>query len=87
MMNIEGMVCSQTSLHACISGFLTASADCISQTVRRAVAVHTGRGADRSLAEFGFPKNVSPTERLDADFERLLLSTNEPLLLLVRFRC
>lgn len=40
----------------------------------------------RSLS-LDFRRMCPPTERLDADFERLLLLTNEPLLLLVRFRC
>ncbi|MBS1536627.1 MAG: pseudouridine synthase [Bacteroidetes bacterium] len=34
----------------------------------------------RTLAEFGFPKNVYPLGRLDADSEGLLLLTDEPQL-------
>lgn len=33
---------------------------------------------NRTLAEFGFPKNVYPIGRLDADSEGLLLFTDEP---------
>lgn len=36
---------------------------------------HAGQ---RTLAEFGFPKNVYPIGRLDADSEGLLLLSNEP---------
>jgi 23S rRNA pseudouridine2457 synthase len=35
---------------------------------------------DRTLAEFGFPKNVYPIGRLDADSEGLLLLSDEPAL-------
>jgi 23S rRNA pseudouridine2457 synthase len=39
----------------------------------------TGDGsANRTLAEFGFPKNVHPIGRLDADSEGLLLLSDEP---------
>ena len=39
----------------------------------------TGDGpAKRTLAEFGFPKNVWPIGRLDADSEGLLLLSDEP---------
>jgi 23S rRNA pseudouridine2457 synthase len=39
----------------------------------------TGDGlANRTLAEFGFPKNVYPIGRLDADSEGLLLLSDEP---------
>ena len=33
---------------------------------------------NRTLAEFGFPRNVHPVGRLDADSEGLLLLSNEP---------
>src|SRR6185436_17553190 len=35
---------------------------------------------NRTLAEFGFPKNVYPIGRLDADSEGLLLLSDEPAL-------
>ncbi|MEP6662949.1 MAG: pseudouridine synthase, partial [Verrucomicrobiota bacterium] len=35
---------------------------------------------NRTLAEFGFPKNVYPLGRLDADSEGLLLLSDEPKL-------
>ena len=39
----------------------------------------TGDGStNRTLAEFGFPKNVWPIGRLDADSEGLLLLSDEP---------
>jgi 16S rRNA U516 pseudouridylate synthase RsuA-like enzyme len=37
----------------------------------------TGR-LNRTLAEFGFPKDVYPIGRLDADSEGLLLLSDEP---------
>ena len=39
---------------------------------------HGGGSASRTLAEFGFPKNVWPIGRLDADSEGLLLLSDEP---------
>src|SRR5688572_4765326 len=35
-------------------------------------------GSNRTLAEFGIPKNVYPIGRLDADSEGLLLLSDEP---------
>ena len=37
-----------------------------------------GGSPNRTLAEFGFPKNVYPIGRLDADSEGLLLLSDEP---------
>ena len=37
-----------------------------------------GSSANRTLAEFGFPKDVYPIGRLDADSEGLLLLSDEP---------
>src|SRR5205807_1987971 len=37
----------------------------------------TDGSANRALAEFGFPKNVYPLGRLDADSEGLLLLSDE----------
>ncbi len=43
------------------------------------VSQFTGEGpANRTLAEFGFPKKVYPIGRLDADSEGLLLLSDEP---------
>jgi 23S rRNA pseudouridine2457 synthase len=43
------------------------------------VSQFTGDGsANRTLAEFAFPKNVYPIGRLDADSEGLLLLSDEP---------
>jgi len=43
------------------------------------VSQFTGDGSpNRTLAEFGFPKNVYPIGRLDADSEGLLLLSDEP---------
>lgn len=36
--------------------------------------------SNRTLAEFGFPRNVYPLGRLDADTEGLLLLSDEPAL-------
>lgn len=44
---------------------------------RRSVAEADG-SANRTLAEFGFPGNVYPIGRLDADSEGLLLLSDEP---------
>lgn len=38
------------------------------------------RSPNRTLADFGFPKNVYPIGRLDADSEGLLLLSDEPAL-------
>src|SRR3954452_17627970 len=38
----------------------------------------TDGSANRTLAEFGFPKGVYPIGRLDADSEGLLLLSDEP---------
>src|SRR5215472_8267705 len=38
----------------------------------------TDGSPNRTLAEFGFPKNVYPIGRLDADSEGLLLLSEEP---------
>ena len=40
----------------------------------------TDGSPNRTLAEFGFPKNVYPIGRLDADSEGLLLLSDEPAL-------
>ncbi len=43
------------------------------------ISQFTGNGSpNRTLAEFGFPKNVYPIGRLDADSEGLLLLSDEP---------
>jgi len=44
----------------------------------RRSAADAGGSANRTLAEFGFPKNVYPIGRLDADSEGLLLLSDEP---------
>ncbi len=44
----------------------------------RQCASTAGGSASRTLAEFGFPKNVWPIGRLDADSEGLLLLSDEP---------
>jgi 23S rRNA pseudouridine2457 synthase len=44
----------------------------------RQCASTTGGSPNRTLAEFGFPKNVWPIGRLDADSEGLLLLSDEP---------
>jgi 23S rRNA pseudouridine2457 synthase len=44
----------------------------------RRSATEAGGSANRTLAEFGFPKNVYPIGRLDADSEGLLLLSDEP---------
>ena len=41
-------------------------------------ATTAGGSPNRTLAEFGFPKNVWPIGRLDADSEGLLLLSDEP---------
>jgi 23S rRNA pseudouridine2457 synthase len=44
----------------------------------RRSAAQAGGSPNRTLAEFGFPKNVYPIGRLDADSEGLLLLSDEP---------
>lgn len=44
----------------------------------RRSAAQAGGPENRTLAEFGFPKNVYPVGRLDADSEGLLLLSDEP---------
>jgi 23S rRNA pseudouridine2457 synthase len=44
----------------------------------RRSAVQAGGSTNRTLSEFGFPKNVYPIGRLDADSEGLLLLSDEP---------
>ena len=44
----------------------------------RRSAAETGGSSNRTLAEFGFPKNVYAIGRLDADSEGLLLLSDEP---------
>jgi 23S rRNA pseudouridine2457 synthase len=48
-----------------------------SDLLRRSAA-EAGGSANRTLAEFGFPQNVYPIGRLDADSEGLLLLSDEP---------
>ena len=44
----------------------------------RRSAAQAGGSPNRTLAEFGFPENVYPIGRLDADSEGLLLLSDEP---------
>src|SRR5882724_12911064 len=44
---------------------------------RQSIA-QAGGSSHHTLAEFGFPKNVYPIGRLDADSEGLLLLSDEP---------
>jgi len=49
-----------------------------SRDLPRGSAASVGGSPSRTLAEFGFPKNVYPIGRLDADSEGLLLLSDEP---------